>query len=194
MLEQLRGRLDGREIDLHVGDIFNMPFEDSSFDGIASRWVLPHFPDWPRVIVEMGRKLRPGGYLFIDFCNAENVELSRRAGPIDVGSFGYCHDEADIANRGAFYAAASQAEMHIAATAAGLKLVEALPTGFFVNNAAIAAALGGEGYTAYKDVLKRHYMDPGARAFMEWFERFVSPRLPSPMVHGLCVVMRRPEA
>ena len=194
MLEQNQNMLDGRDVDLHVGDIFDLPFEDGSFDGIASRWVLPHFQDWSRSVSEMGRKLKPGGYLFFDFCNTENFELSQQAGDIDVKSFGFCHDTSDAENQGYFYATANRDDMQATSETAGLELVEVLPTGFFVNNASIAAALGGEGYMAYKEGLKQHYMDPGARSFMEWFERFVSPRLPSPMVHGMCVVMRRPEA
>lgn len=194
MLEQLEKLADGREVDLHVGDIFNLPFENGRFDGVASRWVLPHFPEWPNAVAEMGSKLKPGGHLFFDFCNAENVEMAHRVGPIDVKSFGFCHDEDDAANQGAFYATANLDQIQTSAEGAGLELIEVKPTGFFVSNGAIAAAVGGEGYEVYKEGLKHHYMDPGARAFMQWFESFVTPRLPSPMVHGMCVVMRRPEA
>jgi ubiquinone/menaquinone biosynthesis C-methylase UbiE len=192
MLGQLESLADGREVDTHVGDIFNLPFEDGRFDGLASRWVLPHFPDWPKAVGEMGKKLKPGGYLFFDFCNAENVKMAHEVGPIDVKSFGFCHDEADEQNQGFFYAAATQDQITASAADAGLELVDVKPTSFFVSNGAIAAAVGGEGYEVYKEGLKHHYMDPGARAFMEWFESFVTPRLPSPMVHGMCVVMRRP--
>jgi len=194
MLEQLEQQLESRKIDLRVGDIFNIPFEDGTFDGLASRWVLPHFPDWPRAVAEMGCKVKPGGYVFFDFCNSRNVDLSREVGPLDTKSFGYCHDLQDKENRAYFYAVATRNELEAAAASAGLTLVEVRPSGFFVNNAAIAAALGGPGYTTYKDALKDYYQEPEVAAFLKWFERFITPKLPDAMVHGHTVVMQRPEA
>ena len=191
MLDRLRPKLAGRTIDLHVGNAFDLPFTDESFDAIASRWVLPHFPDWPRIVMEAARKLRPGGHLFFDFCNQRNVELAETAGQIDPETFGFSN-AVDPKNKVSFYATADDRGIAMVAATAGLELVHIKPNGFFVCNAAIAAALGREGYEAYKAELDRHYENPGAKAFLEWFERDVSPKLPDPMIYGNIVVMRRP--
>ena len=52
-----------------VGDLFQLPFEDSSFDYVFSIYVLEHIPDPKRAIDEMYRVLKPGGicYCIIPF-------------------------------------------------------------------------------------------------------------------------------
>ena len=42
-----------------------MPFRDNSFDGLWSVWVLEHIPSPERVLREMRRVVKPGGYLFL---------------------------------------------------------------------------------------------------------------------------------
>jgi SAM-dependent methyltransferase len=48
---------------LHLvsGDVFNLPFPDASFDMVIANSVLHHLPDLPRVALEIGRILKPGG-------------------------------------------------------------------------------------------------------------------------------------
>src|SRR5215470_4876390 len=43
------------------GDIFDLPFEDDSFDVVFSQTVLYHIPDPQKALVEIKRVLRPGG-------------------------------------------------------------------------------------------------------------------------------------
>jgi SAM-dependent methyltransferase len=42
-----------------------MPFADSSFDGLWSIWVLEHIPNCEKALLEMRRVVKPGGYLFL---------------------------------------------------------------------------------------------------------------------------------
>jgi SAM-dependent methyltransferase len=44
-----------------VGDIQDLPFDDSEFDVVACHWVLYHLPDVERGLRELARVLRPGG-------------------------------------------------------------------------------------------------------------------------------------
>lgn len=47
-----------------VGDGQRIPVADATFDGVFSLAVLEHVPDAPRVVSEMLRVLKPGGWLY----------------------------------------------------------------------------------------------------------------------------------
>lgn len=49
----------------YVGDVRAMPFDDASFDSVLSNQVLEHVDDTHRVVSELHRVLRPGGYACI---------------------------------------------------------------------------------------------------------------------------------
>ena len=53
------------DLDLRVGNLLDLPFEDESVDFATSYGVLHHTLDWEKGIKEMKRVLRPGGMLFI---------------------------------------------------------------------------------------------------------------------------------
>lgn len=51
-----------------TADATNLPFDDASFDLALSFGILHHINDWPTVISEVSRVLRPGGdYILGDF-------------------------------------------------------------------------------------------------------------------------------
>ncbi|MBE1486548.1 methyltransferase domain-containing protein [Plantactinospora soyae] len=56
-------------------DVGAVPLADRCADVVAAGEVLEHVPDWPRVVAEAGRVLRPGGTLVLDTLNA--TALSR---------------------------------------------------------------------------------------------------------------------
>lgn len=191
MLDQLRENMGARSIALSRGDIFSLPVPDDSFDAIISRWVLPHFPQWPLAVIEAGRKLKPGGILLFDICNAENVDLARGKGEIPA-SFGYTFGPAAEA-RG-YYADVSPDQLELVAQSAGLELALVRPLGFFRANAAIAAALGDRDYAEFKSELERRFADEGVNEFIRWFESTVTPKLPLAMATEAIVAMRKPVA
>lgn len=49
-----------------AGNVYNLPFDDNSFDIITSFGLLEHFEDVDVVITEMARVTRPGGVVFAD--------------------------------------------------------------------------------------------------------------------------------
>lgn len=53
-----------KEIDV-VADAHDLPFSDSSVDGIIFSWVLEHMKNPEKVISEMHRVLKSGGYLYL---------------------------------------------------------------------------------------------------------------------------------
>lgn len=56
------------ELDVRLGDVRNLPFENDSFDGYWSLGVIEHFWfGYDGIANEMHRVLRVGGYLFLTF-------------------------------------------------------------------------------------------------------------------------------
>lgn len=190
MLDQIDTSAGPGRITLRQGNVFALPFADASFDGVITRWVIPHFRDWPGIVREAARVLRPGGTLVIDHTSRANYALAAREAVLDHTAFGY-----DPRVRGGdangFYAAATVDELQLAADSAGLELVDVAPLGFFRQNAVFAAVLGAEGHAAYRKAIDAFWQDPGARAFIQWFERHVTRALPLDMVNGMAVVLRK---
>lgn len=60
--EEARGRLAHLPaVDARQADATDLPFENNSFDVVASFLMLHHVIDWEQAITEAGRVLRPGG-------------------------------------------------------------------------------------------------------------------------------------
>jgi SAM-dependent methyltransferase len=73
-----KARADAAEVEnvsFEVGDATALPFEDDSFDGAITRFSLHHIPGPIRVLEEMRRVVRPGGYVVVsDFVTDEDGE------------------------------------------------------------------------------------------------------------------------
>jgi SAM-dependent methyltransferase len=52
-----------------VGDAMNLPIADGSLDGVFASNMLEHTPDAERVIAEIIRVLRPGGWAYVSWTN-----------------------------------------------------------------------------------------------------------------------------
>jgi len=190
MLDKIRPESEGDRITLQQGDVYALPYADASFAGVTTRWVIPHFRDWPVIVKEAARVLQPGGTMVFDHTSRSNYELATRNGVLDHAKFGY-DNRVHGGDKTMFYASASIDELQLAADAAGLDLVDVAPLGFFRQNAVIASALGGDGFLDYKASFDAFYRDPGARAFIQWFERHVAAALPFEMTNGMAVVMQK---
>ncbi len=190
MLDKIRPESEGDRITLQQGDVYALPFPDASFAGVTTRWVIPHFRDWPVIVKEAARVLQPGGTLVFDHTSRGNYELANRNGTLEHAKFGY-DNRVRGGDKTMFYASASIDELQLAADSAGLDLVDVAPLGFFRQNAVIASVLGGDGFLAYKSTFDDFYRDPGARAFIQWFERNVAAAFPFEMTNGMAVVMQK---
>jgi len=59
----------GLDIDYHEGFGEDLPFEDETFDIVFCCDVFEHVKDFPKVIEEIGRVLKPGGLIFFETIN-----------------------------------------------------------------------------------------------------------------------------
>lgn len=85
MLGQAQAKLEAEaaagRISFHQGSISELPFADSSLDGVMINQVLHHLPDdagadYPlhrQVFAEFARVLRPGGTLTINSCSQDQI-------------------------------------------------------------------------------------------------------------------------
>jgi ubiquinone/menaquinone biosynthesis C-methylase UbiE len=74
--EKLRG--DPR-FAVQLGDALALPFPDATFDVAVCVRVLHHFSDPRPLVTELGRMVRPGGVLVVEYANKRNLKsIARR--------------------------------------------------------------------------------------------------------------------
>jgi ubiquinone/menaquinone biosynthesis C-methylase UbiE len=78
------------------GDAYALPYPDASFDAAVCIRVLHHFEDPGPALIEIGRVVRPGGVLVLEFANKRNLKsIARRMlgrqcwSPFGPGSVAY---------------------------------------------------------------------------------------------------------
>jgi len=96
--EGMAQRARDRGLDVHIGSVCDLPFEDDRFDLTYSFKVLAHVPDIDAAVREAARVTRPGGHLLLEFYNPWSLRyLAKRvAGPQPIGDD---RTEADISTR-----------------------------------------------------------------------------------------------
>jgi SAM-dependent methyltransferase len=79
-----------------LGDALALPYPDGHFDAAVCVRVLHHFADPTPVLLELGRVVRPGGVLVLEYANKRNLKsIARRMlgrqswSPFEPGSVAY---------------------------------------------------------------------------------------------------------
>jgi ubiquinone/menaquinone biosynthesis C-methylase UbiE len=87
-----------RGLDVRIGSVCDLPFEDGQFDLTYSFKVLAHIPDIEAAVREAARVTRPGGHLLLEFYNPWSLRyLAKKvAGPQPISDD---RTEADIFTR-----------------------------------------------------------------------------------------------
>lgn len=87
-----------RGLDVQIGSVCDLPFEDDEFDVTCSFKVLAHVPDIDAALREAARVTRPGGHLLLEFYNPWSLRyLAKKvAGPQPIADD---RTEADIPTR-----------------------------------------------------------------------------------------------
>ena len=94
----MAARARGRGLDVRIGDLRTLPFEDDQFDLTCCFKVLAHVPEVDTALREAVRVTRPGGHLILELYNPWSLRyLAKKiAGPRRVSS---TQTEADIFTR-----------------------------------------------------------------------------------------------
>lgn len=74
MLACLREKTPG--LPLIRSDIYSIPVADNTFDAAICMHVLFHLPDWPEVLKELARVVRPGGSVIFEMRSGDHVALA----------------------------------------------------------------------------------------------------------------------
>ena len=96
--EGMAQRAKKRGLDVHIGSVCDLPFDDDRFDLTYSFKVLAHVPDICAALREAARVTRPGGHLLLEFYNPWSLRylVKKAAGPQPTGDD---RTEADIYTR-----------------------------------------------------------------------------------------------
>jgi demethylmenaquinone methyltransferase/2-methoxy-6-polyprenyl-1,4-benzoquinol methylase len=73
MVRAAQKKISDSRVTWHVADAMNLPIEDASFDRVICYSVWPHFDDYPGVLRELWRVLRPVGMLHIWHLSSRKV-------------------------------------------------------------------------------------------------------------------------
>ena len=87
-----------RGLDVHIGSVCDLPFDDDEFDLTYSFKVLAHVPDIGAALREAARVTRPRGHLLLEFYNPWSLRYlgKKVAGPLPIADD---RTEADIPTR-----------------------------------------------------------------------------------------------
>ena len=123
--------------DVRLGDALALPFPGGHFDAVVCVRVLHHFDDPAPLISELGRILRPGGVLVLEYANKRNLKsIARRLlgrqewSPFELGSVAYKpfhFDHAPVTVRRALRAAGLRTERQRAASLFRIPALRTLP-------------------------------------------------------------------
>ncbi len=96
--EGMAQRARDRGLDVHIGSVCDLPFDDDEFDLTYSFKVLAHVPHIDAAVREAARVTRPGGHLLLEFYNPWSLRYlaKKAAGPRPISDD---RTEADISTR-----------------------------------------------------------------------------------------------
>lgn len=96
--EGMAAKPRARGLDVRIGDICALPFDDDAFDLTCSFKVLAHVQDVKAAIREAARVTRPGGHLVLELYNPWSLRFlaKRAAGPQSISEN---RTEADVFTR-----------------------------------------------------------------------------------------------
>ena len=194
MLMQIDRTHFGDRCRLYQADIFNLSaLHQSRYDAIVSRWVLPHFYDWPKILDSVYSVLKPNGIFYFDMTSTENYEYAEEHFHFNYDHFSY-DNRTDKAKRENFYASVNTQELNSLVKAHGFYLLDASPLSLFYANPIFSTdSLGLNTNNKVKDMIESLVQTEAGKAFFSYFEKNITPRLPNQCSNLLCVAVQKRE-
>ncbi len=172
MLEVARKAAGGRSIDWVLGDVEALPFDDKSFDTVASLNVIIHLPQWREAVREFQRVVKDDGRIIFDMYSGDHVEIANRHG-IKYGTRAQNNHDA------AFFSEVRVAEMCSFIESCGMTVDAIIPHDLLNSNHLIQDRLGA-GFEDYCKYIKSELItNDDAFNFWLFVERNIIPRLPT---------------
>jgi 2-polyprenyl-3-methyl-5-hydroxy-6-metoxy-1,4-benzoquinol methylase len=183
-------KISNPSIKTYVGNIFEIK-PDRKFSCIVSRWFVPHFREWPKLIKYVSDNMMNKESFFIfDLPNRLHFDSAKLL-PFKISKeiFGYDCDSSSTDEF--FYAAADDIEIQKAASNAGLQYIERIPHGFLKDNMILANNLGDKDFIKFKKVIDRiGYLDKSDIYFYA-IEKYLTPLLDPKLTRGSIVVLKK---
>lgn len=193
MLAQMKKRSRGNNLQAVEADIFALPEPKLLYDAAVSRWVLPHFADWAKILGSVSKVLKKDGVFIFDFPSGEHIKYSADIGRVDKKSLRYDHSSTlEEVDPYYYYGAQTDDEIVAALEQEGFVMEQRLPYGLLNANSLLFGDLSPKDIEVRAKILNfavsrvRHI-----KSLVEQLERAITPHLPNYLVHGSFVVARR---
>jgi len=180
-------------IPLWEGDLFEIQDFSKKFDVIVSRWVIPHFSNYPVILFNLKKLLAPGGKIIFDMPNASQFDLVSswtRYSNLDKNVFGYDH-ELTTENQN-YYSCATDSELKKIALDLGFEVRSRKGFLFFSNNLILATLLGTKNYARYKNFFEKLMNSPMLfQKIFRLIDYSLTVVLPKNLFHSTIVVFEK---
>lgn len=188
MLEHISKK--NNKVKIIQADVFKIVTEDK-FDCIVSRWFIPHFKDWPKLVSHISSKLlNNNGYLIFDMPQEEHVmEAAKQIFVINPDIFGY--DHSSNATESHYYSMASLSLLEQIAISNNLRLVARIPHGIFKSNLLLANSVGEKSFKNFNSYISKIGQEEEGRKFLYVFEKYIANKMNNHLSHGAILVFRK---
>lgn len=183
-------KISNPSIKTYVGNIFEIQ-PDFKFSCIVSRWFVPHFREWPKLIKYVSNNMMNKGSFFIfDFPNRSHYDSAKQL-PFKISKeiFGYDCDPSSSDEF--FYAAADDIEIERAASDAGLQFIERIPHGLLKSNMILANNLGNEDFNKFKKVTGGIGSLDDSSIYFYAIEKYLTPLLDPKLTCSSIVILKK---
>lgn len=191
MIDVFKAQAKNLSIRTQVGDLRNLPGDLGLFDGIVTRWVLPHFPDWPILIGHLVKHLNSGGFLIFEMPNTEHVTKFWNDKDVQPTLYGYNHSKSSGNDAYYYYSHESLEALEQLSSAHNCRLVSSKPYGLLTANIAIAAASGDEYPSMREDLHRLLGKNDSLYKLLGHLEKSITPHIDRSLVHSSLVVFQK---
>lgn len=187
ILESVKGE---SKIKTRMGDAHSITGDNEEFDAVVSVDLMPHFPDWKKILREKARVCKSNGIIAFGMNFSEHRTMFSNAFPGSQFEHEYTHDLNNIHKE--FWGESSYPEMVKAGEECGLVLVKVTPVTFFRDNHALGRILGSEGYQSLKkELVQKLNASEQVSAFYQWLEKEVFQKFPYHWAYQSVVVYKK---
>ena len=176
---------------LYVGDIFDLGDRLDQYDAVVSRWLIPHFPSWRKILVSVHKILKPSGIFYFDMPFRGNYKFASERFGFDYKTFPY-DDRDKEADKARFYSSYSLDELTSLAEAEKFEVVAAKPLTFFYTNPIFyppePSILQAK---KFRESIEELIKTEEGRCFFDYFETHITPVLPSELSNAHEIVLRK---